>query len=262
VVDLFQQAKEIVLEAGIMLLNAFSEEKKVSTKSIHYDLVTETDKGIEAFLIERLKTVCPGSKFLAEESDAQHKTAEKLWIIDPIDGTTNFVHKFPFSCISVAYMLHGQLKYGYVYNPMMNEFYTAQRGKGAYLNDHKICVSGESDFSKTFLATGFFYDFTNAKVDNVSVFRSMLSQVHAIRRAGSAALDLCYVAKGVFDGYWEFYLNPWDVCAGILIVQEAGGTVTGSALKEWSFSDELIVASNGAIHQELFNQINSITQKK
>ncbi|MCB5251074.1 MAG: inositol monophosphatase family protein [Candidatus Cloacimonadales bacterium] len=260
--DLFTQSKNIILQAGEMLKTAFYQEKNISTKSNQYDLVTDTDKAIEAFLIENLGKICPDSQFLAEESDSVYKTADKLWVIDPIDGTTNFVHKFPFTCISVAFKLNGKLEYGFVYNPIMGEFFTAQRGKGAYLNGKRIYVSKEDDFGKSFLATGFAYGFASAKIDNIEIFRDTLSKVHAVRRAGSAALDLCYVALGVFDGFWEFSLKAWDVCAGIIIVQEAGGKVTNLNFEKWAFSDDLIIASNGILHNHFLEHLASNIKKQ
>ncbi|MBP7562501.1 MAG: inositol monophosphatase [Candidatus Cloacimonetes bacterium] len=254
--ELYTKVETIIREAGEILKNAFYDIKKVSTKSNSSDLVTETDKEIERFLINKLGEILPDSLFLAEESDAEHKQADKLWIIDPIDGTTNFVHQFPFVCISVALMIKGQLEYGFVYNPVINEFFSAQRGKGTFLNGVKLEVSEQSDFTKSLLGTGFSYGFKTAKIDNISIYRDLLGKVHGIRRPGSAALDLCYVAKGVYEGYWEFYLNPWDVCAGILIVQEAGGQVSNREDKGWTFNDELIIASNGRIHDTLMKELN------
>ncbi len=253
--DLYKKAENIVREAGDILLKAFYTDKQVSTKSNQMDLVTETDREIERFLIKNLGDILPGSCFLAEESDPDLKNPELLWIIDPIDGTTNFVHQFPFVCISVALMKNGQLEYGFVYNPVMNEFFSACKGQGAFLNGVRLQVSGEEDFSKSFLGTGFSYGFQTAEIDNILIFKNLLAKVHGIRRPGSAALDLCYVAKGVYEGYWEFYLNPWDVCAGILIVREAGGCVSNGENGDWTFTDFLIIASNQKIHKALLNEL-------
>lgn len=254
----FDNIKQIIEEAGEVLRKAFYQSKVVSTKSNSTDLVTETDKKIERYLIDRISVLYPESKFLAEESSPEIKEAEYLWIIDPIDGTTNFVHKFPFVCISVALMVKQKLEIGLVYNPIMQEMFYAQRSKGAFLNGERIQVSDCNKLSEAFMGTGFAYNFATAEEDNIQYFKGMVPQVHGIRRPGSAALDLCYVAKGVYDGYWEWYLNPWDVSAGILIIQEAGGKVSNYANEEYSFKNKNIVASNGILHEKLLASLNKI----
>ncbi len=249
---------KIITEAGNILSDAFDKSKTVQTKSNSFDLVTETDKKIELFLKHKLSLLIPDSMFLAEETDSSLKTGKYVWIIDPIDGTTNFVHKFPFVCISVALKIDNELRYGIVYNPILNEFFFSEKGQGAYLNNTKICVNNESDFKKSFLATGFAYNFQTAKENNIRFFETILPKVHGIRRPGSAALDLAYVAKGVYDGFWEWYLNPWDVCAGILLIKEAGGFVTNIHNNEWQYTDNLIIAGSGNIHLKLLSTIKEL----
>jgi len=253
-----KEFKAIMMRAGAILEEAFYDSKVVLTKSNEIDLVTETDRKIELFLKKELGKLLPESEFLAEETDHAHKQAKYLWIIDPIDGTTNFVHKFPFVCISVALMIENVLSFAVVYNPIMKEFFYAESGGGTYLNNTRIYVSGNTDFSKAFLGTGFAYSFESSSENNIRFFESILPRVHGVRRAGSAALDLAYVAKGVFDGFWEWFLNPWDVCGGILLIKEAGGIVTNVNGHEWKFSDELIIAGSNKMHGELLKRIFSL----
>lgn len=259
--NLYNHAYQIILEAGEKLKLAFFSEKKISQKSNAYDLVTETDKAIEQYLIQEFTKLVPESRFLAEESDSAHKKAEYLWIIDPIDGTSNFVHRFPFVCISVAFLVNGIHEMAFIYNPILNEYYTAQKDQGAFLNGKQIQVSSENDFSRSLLGTGFSYNFMTAPVDNIKIYKELLGKVHGIRRPGSAALDMCHVAKGVYEGYWEWYLNPWDVSAGLLIIEEAGGIVSNLEGERWSFSDDVIVCSNRLIHQTLINEIKEAKNK-
>lgn len=254
--ELFLSSQEIVREAGKILKTEFYRPKQVETKSVAFDLVTETDKKIESYLISEFSKLLPGSEFLAEESDPSIKEAEYLWVIDPIDGTTNFVHQFPFVCISVAFCHNQKPMFGMVYNPILNEFFSAFQGKGAFLNEERIDVSANDDLSKAFLGTGFAYNVGTAKENNIRYFEKMITRVHGIRRPGSAALDLCYVAKGVYDGFWEWYLNPWDVMAGILIIQEAGGKVTTLGNKNWEPGDINIAASNKILHDKLLESLN------
>jgi myo-inositol-1(or 4)-monophosphatase len=160
--------------------------------------------------------------------------------------------------VSLALKVESVLTYAVIYNPIMNEFYYAEKDFGAYLNDEKIYVSNNSELSHALLGTGFAYNFAHSPDNNFILFREMLSYVHGIRRAGSAALDLAFVAKGVFDGFWEWFLNPWDVCAGILLIKEAGGIVTNIYNKEWDFDDKLIVAGSKNMHGKLLSKIQEI----
>jgi len=250
--------ESIVLKAGDMLEKAFYQNKNIYTKSTNYDLITDTDKSIELFLKEKFTKLLPESEFLAEETDPAHKYSKYLWIIDPIDGTTNFVHKYPFVCISVALMIDNVLSFAITYNPIMKELFYAEKSKGAYLNNTRIHVSTNTDFSKSLLGTGFAYNFVHSMENNFNFFKEILPCVHGIRRAGSAALDLAYVAKGVFDGFWEWYLNPWDVCAGILLIKEAGGIVTNIYHQDWRFEDQLLIAGSKEMHGKLYNKIQEI----
>ncbi len=254
--NVFLKTLDIIKSAGDILKTDFYKPKEISTKSVAFDLVTETDKKIENFLIENFQKLMPNSKFLAEESDPSIKEADQLWIIDPIDGTTNFVHQFPFVCISVAFSLKGSLIFGIVYNPIMQEFYSTYKGKGAFLNNVPIHVSLTDNLAHAFLGTGFAYNIGTANEDNIDIFKKMITKVHGIRRPGSAALDLCYVARGIYDAFWEWYLNPWDVSAGILLIQEAGGTISNLNGEDWKMGDISIVASNTILHNTLLKSLN------
>lgn len=249
---------KVIEQAGEILHKSFYNDKSFLTKSNSNDLVTETDKQIELFLKDKLFKEMPGSVFLSEETDPDFKNDDVVWIIDPIDGTTNFVHQFPFVCISVALQINNQLELAVIYNPVLNEFFYAQKGQGAYLNNTRIFVNRVNDFSKCLLATGFAYNFSVAKENNIRFFEYLLPQVHGIRRPGSAALDLAYVAKGVYSGFWEWSLNPWDVCAGILLIKEAGGVVSNSDNDDWGFNDNIIIAGTKEIHPILLYKIREL----
>ncbi len=256
---IFKQAFTVIEEAGKILREDYYKPKQIDAKSAFFDLVTESDKKIEKFLIERLARILPESDFLAEESHTERIVSSKpLWVIDPIDGTTNFVHQFPFVCISVGLQIEGKTCMGFVYNPIMQEFYTAIKGKGSFINKVPLQVSETALMNQAFLGTGFSYSFGKAAEDNLDYFKYMLGRVHGIRRPGSAALDLCMVARGVYDGYWEWYLHPWDACAGTLIVEEAGGKVSNFAGEKWNFADENIVVSNSMLHEEFLRLLSEV----
>ena len=174
-----------------------------------------------------------------------------MWIIDPLDGTTNYLHDFPFFCVSIALQHKGRIITGVVYDPVRKELFSAERGKGARLNGKKIKVSRVRDLKRALVATGFAYDFGKGKNNNISNFIRFLKTSQAVRRAGSAALDLCYVACGRFDGFWEFYLNPWDTAAGSLVLLESGGLATKTDGSGYTVFDKQILASNLLIHKEM-----------
>lgn len=247
-----------VILAGKILKEDFSKPKFVKNKAIA-DLVTETDLKIEEFLMEYFHKHLPDYTFVGEETSQKLNTKDKCLIVDPIDGTTNFVHRFPFVSISVGVYENLNPVVATVYNPILDELYYAKRGEGAFLNDSRIFVSSESRLENALLATGFPYGFVKKnKRDILAKLEKILSRSRGIRRAGAASLDLCYVARGIFDGYYEGGLKPWDVAAGILIVNEAGGRVSNIFGDEFSFEDEYIVASNKLIHNELIEVIGGI----
>lgn len=250
--SLLERTKEIVLLAGEILINKM-ESGFTITKKGSIDLVTDADKAVEEFLIEKLTQEFPGSAFYAEEQGwvAGEKDAD-VWIIDPIDGTTNFAHGFPYFSISVALARGGEIILGVVYNPVWKECFTAEKGQGAHRSGRPIHVSTTSDLQNSLLVTGFPYDIKTTAADNMAEFARTTRLTQGVRRTGSAALDLCNVACGRFDGYWEQNISLWDVAAGALILQEAGGKVTDFYGKPLTNEVENILATNGLIHDELF----------
>ncbi len=249
--------KEIAVSAGNIIKKNFHLSHRYETKTTEYDPVTAIDIEVENFLKDKLSKLILSSEFLSEETDSDFKNADKLWIIDPIDGTVNFLHGFPFVCTSIALQIDGIIVKGIVYNPILDELFFAERNQGSTLNGMRINVSKQSDFKSCLLATGFPYAYNTLENNNLKYFDHFHQKVHGIRRAGSAALDLCYVASGIFDGYWEQYLRPWDVAAGKLIVEEAGGIVTN--FKEgFSLKDNTIIASNPVLHAEMKKEIDYI----
>ncbi|HEX7003087.1 MAG TPA: inositol monophosphatase family protein [Trueperaceae bacterium] len=225
-------------------------ELDVSTKSNITDLVTKVDKLCEERIREVIAQRYPEHAVLGEEQGGPGSEAEYRWIVDPLDGTVNYTHGFPFYCVSIALEIRGRVEVGVVLDSAHHEMFTAVRGSGAYLDGAPIRVSAESDPAKAMLATGFSYD-PERKIENAEVFMRMLPETRAIRRPGAAALDLSYVAAGRLDGFWELTLNPWDVAAGVLIIEEAGGKVTGAGGEPYRLSDPVLIASNGALHERL-----------
>lgn len=245
------RAKELALEAGTALKEVLGRPRRVEFKGA-IDLVTDADRLAEKILIDGLKKSFPDHAVLAEESGA-HKVegATHLWIVDPLDGTTNYAHRYPFFCVSIALEMEGRLTLAVVHDPMMDETFTAVEGGGASLNGHSIKVTEERDLAKSFLSTGFPYDLRETEQDNLAQFLRFMKKTQAVRRDGSAVLDLCYVACGRFDGFWEMKLAPWDIAAGALIVEEAGGRVTSFDGGPLDIYAGEVVASNGEIHGQM-----------
>lgn len=245
-------AIEASKEAGQIMLERRGHPGKIDYKG-RINLVTEVDLLCEKKIIEIIKDNFPDHSILAEEGGGTTTNSDYKWIIDPIDGTTNFAHDFPLYCSSIALEIKGEVLIGVVYVPVLDELFTAQKEKGAFLNNKKIQVSKSNTLRESMLATGFAYDVHETDMDNVIHFKNFLKQARAVRRPGSAAIDLCYVAAGRFDGFWEFNLYPWDVAAGVLLIQEAGGKVTGVAGKSYSIYSNNILASNGLVHRDMVN---------
>jgi len=224
-------------------------------KSIRYkgetNIVTDIDKRAEDIIIGAIKKSYPRHNFLAEEKTYLKRESDFTWIIDPIDGTTNFLHGFPFFCVSVALAYREKVIVGVVYDPSKNELFHAEHKKGAFLNRKRIRVSGVREVKKALLSTGFAYNVKKAKRNNVNNFAKFLKTSQAIRRPGSAALDICYVACGRFDGFWELRLSPWDTAAGFRIVEEAGGRVTKFDGTKYTIYDQEILVSNSRIHARM-----------
>jgi len=218
------------------------------------NLVTEADIRSEKEIIRVIRERFPDHGVLAEEGGLQSsKDSECLWIIDPLDGTTNFAHQVPVFAVSIAFSLRGDISCGIVLNPVSGELFYAVKGKGAYLNGKPICVSAETDVSESLLATGFSYDVKKDPEPVMKRFRQCLMAARGIRRMGSAAMDLCFVACGRYDGFWEQDLKPWDTAAGALIVREAGGVVTDfSGSRHDDMDQREILATNGHIHKDMY----------
>lgn len=243
--------------AGSIIKKYFYEDFLVTSKDSVNNLVTEVDTLAEKEILNIIKQTFPDHTILSEEIGALPTSSDYQWIIDPIDGTVNFAHRIPICCVSIGVQYKNNTIIGAVYNPMMNEFFFAEKDKGAYLNDVKINVSTKSDFKKSFLVTGFPYHWPDTKVHPIKVFENIVMSGLPIRRLGSAALDLCWVACGRFDGFWEYNLNAWDVAAGYLIVEEAGGRVSDFKGVSTTVNDKETLATNALIHEDLLLAINS-----
>lgn len=237
--------------AGAFLKKRIGKIEKVSYKS-RMNIVTDVDKRCEDLILNRIKNIYPGHKILSEECGKYGAVrSEYLWLIDPLDGTTNYVHGFNFFCVSIALMKKKTLLAGAVYDPMRDELFSAAKGMGAFLNHKRIKVSGISRLDKALLSTGFPYKFGSSMRQNINNFVKFMIRSQAVRRPGSAALDLCYVASGRFDGFWEMELNPWDTAAGVLIVKEAGGDASNFKNELFSPFMNQIVASNKKLHKTI-----------
>jgi myo-inositol-1(or 4)-monophosphatase len=241
-------ALSIAREAGALLLERLAMPREIAEKSRRADIVTDADRASEALIVARLRAEFPQATIFAEESGMHAGTSDERWIIDPLDGTTNFAHGYPLFCISIAYERAGELIAGVVYAPAMNECFAAERGAGASLNGNAMRVSAIDRVADAMVCTGFHpADFER----NAAYFRAASHRAQAVRRDGAAALDLAYAACGRFDGFWEFDLHAWDVAAGTLLVREAGGTVTQIDGNAARLDAPSILASNGRIHAEL-----------
>lgn len=235
-------------EAGALLLEHVHAPLQIEEKAQRADLVTQADRASEAAIVERLRAEFPQATILGEEGGVRRGTSQERWIVDPLDGTTNFAHGYPLFCISIAYERDGELLAGVVYAPMMNELFAAERGAGATRNASPMRVSSIARVADAMLCTGFKpFDYET----NAPYFARASHKAQAVRRDGAAALDLAYTAMGRFDGFWEFDLAPWDTAAGVLLVREAGGCVSALDGSPYDLSGRTVLASNGAIHAEL-----------
>ncbi len=249
-----ESCKELAIrtarKAGLLLRRKLGKVKKIDYKGAA-NLVTEMDFLSEKNIISEIRKSYPDHSFLAEEKTDRRGVSPFRWIVDPLDGTTNYAHGFPVFCVSIGLEKDGEMILGVVYDPTRDELFAAEKGKGARLNGHKIKVSSISVLSRSLLATGFPYDLRESRVNNFDHFRNFATRVHAVRRAGSAALDLCYVAAGRFDGFWEMKLGPWDLAAGSIIVREAGGQVTDFQGSPIHLDGRHVLATNSRIHREM-----------
>ena len=236
--------------AGKLQRERLWSEHEISFKG-ESDLVTEVDRECEALIVAAIRAEWPGHDFLAEENEYAPTGSGFRWVIDPLDGTTNYAHGFPWFCVSIALEIDGEVRLGVICHPMMDELFTAVKGEGAFRNGKRLRVSGRAPLKSSLLSTGFPYDRTRDNENNFANFINFQMAARAVRRAGAAALDLAYVAAGRLDGYWECKLKPWDVAAGQLLVAEAGGKVTNHAGEPYSIYDHRILASNGLVHDEM-----------
>ncbi len=234
-------------EAGAILLAGYEQEHQLSYKG-DIDLVTEIDRRSEEFLVGELRRQFPDHRILAEEGGGSDGGVCQ-WYIDPLDGTVNYAHGVPFFCVSIAYATEGQLTLAAVYDPMRRELFSAERGQGARLNGRRLRVRHGGELTRSLLVTGFPYDIRSTAATNLDHFARFATLSQGVRRLGSAALDLCYVAAGRFDGYWELSLKPWDLAAGALIAAEAGAMVTPiSGAGELLAPPYSVLAASPAIH--------------
>jgi myo-inositol-1(or 4)-monophosphatase len=245
-----ETAVKAAVEAGKHALKRIGDLGKVDHKESLNNLVTDVDRKCEGIIIDSITREFPSHSILAEESGEHNPGGFFKWIVDPLDGTTNYTHGFPVFCVSIGVMSGDSVRVGVVYDPMRDELFTAEEGKGAFLNNSRIRVSRSEEVQDSLIATGFAYNI-EGKIANVDHFKIMLKKAQAVRRAGSAVIDLCYVACGRFDGFWELGLAPWDTAAGQLIVKEAGGTVTTLRGGQFDIFKKEILATNGRIHEEM-----------
>jgi myo-inositol-1(or 4)-monophosphatase len=252
------------IEAGASEIRRFTElnEWKISNKEGINNLVTEVDHASEKAIMDVIRKNHPEHQIVSEEAGELIQDSQYKWIIDPIDGTVNFAHRIPICCISIALEHNGKMVLGGVYNPFMNEFFVAERGRGATLNDKPISVSLKKKVEVACLVTGFPYTYLDEPNGPLQVFERFIRRGIPVRRLGSAAIDLCWVAAGRFDGFYEHQLQAWDSAAGFIIVEEAGGKVTNLGGDTYSPYQPGIIASNGIIHDELLEWIKgNIPQK-
>ncbi len=256
-----QVAIKAALEAGKFIKERLGNISRIDYKSA-FNIVTDVDKTSESMILKAIKSNFPNDSVVAEEGSGALDNLERCWFIDPLDGTTNFTHTYPFFAVSIGLEIASEMALGVVYNPVSDEMFFAEAGKGAYLNDHPIKVSKIDNVSSSLMATGFPADTSTASYNNLEIFQELTNHSHGVRRDGSAALDLCFVACGRLDAFWELKLAPWDVAAGSLIVREAGGLVTNLVNGRFQKSNGHILATNGLIHQQVVNMLQDFNAVK
>lgn len=253
--------KDIILAAamgGQIVRDGFGQIIQVEYKTSENNLVTEIDKHSEDEIINFISKKYPEHSILAEERGELMKNSEYLWVIDPLDGTTNFAHGLPIFSVSIGLQKKGKTIAGAVYDVMRDVMYAAESGSGAFANNVKMSVSKEKSISHSVLVTGFPYNVNENPDKAFERFEIMTRNSRAVRRLGSAAIDFCYVASGVFEGFWEVYLHPWDICAGKLLVEEAGGKVSDFSGADIDINSKQILASNNSVHAEMIELLNKV----
>jgi myo-inositol-1(or 4)-monophosphatase len=247
---------EIAREAGGLLMEYFHRRVKIEYKG-EADLVTEADRASEKLILQRIRAHWPSHDVIGEEGAKIETGSDYRWYVDPLDGTTNFAHSYPVFCISLGLAFRGKGQAAVLYDPTRDELFAAERGKGAFLNGRTIEVSKVSSLAQSLVSTGF-PSHKRHKNPNIYFYHQLTLRTHGVRRAGSAALDLASVACGRYEGFWEFNLNAWDTAAGILIVEEAGGKVTGFQGQPLAITDRDVMATNGLIHAELLHEFDEV----
>ena len=249
--------ESLARKAGAILYDGYSTDHQVDYKGV-IDLVTEIDHRSEEYLLGEVQRDFPDHHILSEESGVIEGNNDHVWFIDPLDGTVNYAHHIPIFCVSIAYAHHGKLTLGAIYEPMRDEMFLAERDKGASLNGRPLQVSTVTELQKSLLVTGFPYDAWDTKQDNFNNFIKFGKLSQGVRRFGSAALDLCYVAAGRFDGFWELALKPWDVAAGGLICEEAGAQITNvRGEPDYISPPQSVVAATPGIHERMLEELHS-----
>lgn len=250
--ELIEIGLEAVRRSAAVLKNSYGRAIGIAHKG-KLDLVTDVDRRSEEVVVSFLQQASPQCGILAEEQNEIAGNGTERWILDPLDGTTNFAHGYPFFCVSLALEQAGQTIWGAVLDPLRDELFSARRGQGARCNGTAVKVSSTAQLSQAMLCTGFPYDVHDSDVDNLDHFARLIKKARAIRRDGAAALDLCYVAMGRFDGFWEMKLKPWDMAAGALIVTESGGRISGLDGRTLCLDSGAVLATNGRLHDAIID---------
>jgi myo-inositol-1(or 4)-monophosphatase len=255
--DFLTPMQDLAREAGVLLMSFFGHV------SIEYkgevDLVTKADRASEKMIVERIRKQWPEHDLIGEEGSRRETGSDFRWYVDPLDGTTNFAHGYPIFCVSMALEYKGERIAGVIFDPNRNEMFAAEKGSGAQLNGHPAHVSSTPQLKESLVATGF-PSHKRHKNPNINFYHQITLRSHGVRRAGSAALDLCYTACGRFDAYWEFNLNPWDTAAGVLLVEEAGGKVTNFSGGPFEIASREVLASNTVLHEEVLREFQAIME--
>lgn len=257
--DHLETAVEIAREAGALIANYYERRVAYEAKG-EFDLVTEADRASEKLVVERLRSHFPAHAIVAEEGGGHQSSSDYRWFVDPLDGTTNFAHKFPMFCVSMGLERAGEAIAGVIYDPMHQELFTAERGSGAFLNSHRIRVSETKRLADSLSSTGFPSRKRHHNV-NIHFYYQLAMASHGVRRTGSAALDLAYVSCGRLDFFWEFGLKPWDMSAGTLLTSEAGGRVSDMTGAPFNVTaSDHVLADNGVLHDEVLAAFAEIFQ--
>ncbi|HET9283803.1 MAG TPA: inositol monophosphatase family protein [Candidatus Angelobacter sp.] len=255
--DFLTPMQDLAREAGVLLMSFFGKV------SIEYkgevDLVTKADRASEKMIVERIRKQWPEHDLIGEEGSRRETGSDFRWYVDPLDGTTNFAHRYPVFCVSMALEYKGERIAGVVFDPTRDEMFAAEKGSGAQLNGQPTHVSSTPRLKESLVATGF-PSHKRHKNPNINFYHQITLRSHGVRRAGSAALDLCYTACGRFDAYWEFNLNSWDTAAGVLLVEEAGGKVTNFSGGPFEIASREVLASNTVLHEEVLREFQAIME--